>query len=316
MRAGRIFMTSQGNAAVSPVSLLSSLVSNQRLIFQLARREVSSRYKGSVLGMVWSLFTPVFMLAVYTFVFSAIFKSRWGGGGGNENRAQFALILFTGMIMLNFFNEVLNRAPALIIANVNYVKKVIFPLEILPVVATASALFNALVSLIVLLAAFFVFNSHLHWTVIFIFPVLLPLVILTLGLAFAVIAHVGADILVVDEALAIVETFFQRKCRQFLRGFQGRGGTASFVSYDAGAVAALCDSTVLLSRVRYYTCQKGKTEDICRIYLNELYQERAVSKDVAAIVRSLKSRLVHGVAGAQNLVINLSIESCEPEVGS
>jgi lipopolysaccharide transport system permease protein len=209
-------MTSQGVAAVSPASLLSSLRDNRRLIFQLARREVASRYKGSVLGMAWTLFTPIFMLAVYTFVFSEIFKSRWGGGAGsgNESRSQFALILFTGMIMLNLFNEVLNRAPGLVIANVNYVKKVIFPLEILPVVATLSALFNALVSLAVLLAAFVVFNLYVHWTVIFIFPVLLPLVILTLGLAWFLSAlgvflrDVGQTIIIVTTALMFLSPIF------------------------------------------------------------------------------------------------------------
>jgi len=209
-------MTSQGVAAVSPASLLSSLRDNRRLIFQLARREVTSRYKGSVLGMAWTLFTPIFMLAVYTFVFSEIFKSRWGGaaGGGNESRSLFALILFTGMIMLNLFNEVLNRAPGLVIANVNYVKKVIFPLEILPVVATLSALFNALVSLAVLLAAFIAFNLYVHWTVIFIFPVLLPLVILTLGLAWFLAAlgvflrDVGQTIIIVTMALMFLSPIF------------------------------------------------------------------------------------------------------------
>lgn len=105
-----------------------------------------------------------------------------------------------------------------------------------------------------------------------------------LRLAFAVIAHVDADILVVDEALAVGDVFFQQKCQRFLKGFQERGGTILFVSHDTGAVTALCDSAVLLSRVRDYTCQKGKTEDICRIYLNELYQERAASKDVATEV--------------------------------
>jgi lipopolysaccharide transport system permease protein len=206
-------MTPQGTAAVSPASLFSSLRLNRRLIFQLAQREVSSRYKGSMLGMAWSLFTPIFMLAVYTFVFSEVFKSRWGGAG-NESRSQFALILFVGMIMLNLFNEVLNRAPGLVIANVNYVKKVIFPLEILPVVATVTALFNALVSLAVLLAAFLAFNLYMHWTVIFIFPVMLPLVVLTLGLAWFLAAlgvflrDVGQTIVIVTMALMFLSPIF------------------------------------------------------------------------------------------------------------
>ncbi|HEY1684382.1 MAG TPA: ABC transporter permease [Tepidisphaeraceae bacterium] len=214
MGSGRIFITSHGIAPISPASLSSSIWRNRQLIAQLTRREVESRYKGSVLGVAWSFFTPVFMLAVYTFVFSEIFQSRWGGSGGNGSRTQFALILFVGMITLNLFNEVLNRAPGLVIANVNYVKKVIFPLEILPVVATASALFNALISLAVLLTAFAAFNFYVNWTAIFIFPILLPLVILTLGLAWFLAAlgvflrDVGQTIVIVTMTLMFLSPIF------------------------------------------------------------------------------------------------------------
>ena len=97
-------------------------------------------------------------------------------------------------------------------------------------------------------------------------------------LAFAVIAHVDADILVVDEALSVGDVFFQQKCQRFLKGFQAQGGTILFVSHDTGAVTALCNTAILLSRTQDYTSLQGKTEDICRIYLNELYQERAAPK--------------------------------------
>jgi lipopolysaccharide transport system permease protein len=202
-RTDRIFITSQGIASISPASLSSTIWHHRQLIGQLARREVLSRYKGSLLGILWSFFTPVFMLAIYTFVFSEIFKSRWGGAGGNGSRTQFALILFAGMIMLNFFNEVLNRAPGLVIVNVNYVKKVIFPLEILPIVATVTALFNALISLTVLLSAFLAFNLYLNWTAIFVFLILLPLVILTLGLAWF-LAALGVFLRDIGQTIAII----------------------------------------------------------------------------------------------------------------
>jgi len=77
----------------------------------MTRREVAGRYKGSALGLAWSFFNPVFMLVVYTFVFSEIFKSRWGGVGGDESKTQFAVILFVGMIVMGLFTEVLNRGP-------------------------------------------------------------------------------------------------------------------------------------------------------------------------------------------------------------
>lgn len=168
---------------ISLPAMAGSLLANWSLIAQMTRRDVIGRYKGSVLGLVWSFLNPVFMLTVYTFVFSVVFKARWGGA--DESRTQFAVVLFAGLIVHALFAEVINRAPTLILSNVNYVKKVVFPLEILPVAAMGSALFHALVSLAVLLFAFFIFNGNVPWTVVFIPAVLLPLVIGTLGLAWA-----------------------------------------------------------------------------------------------------------------------------------
>ena len=190
--------------SVSFNSLTQSLWSNRQLIFQMTRREVIGRYKGSVMGLLWSFLNPVFMLAVYTFVFSVVFKARWGVDG-NESKTQFAIILFVGMIVHSLFAEVLNRSPSLILTNANYVKKVIFPLEILPVISMGAALFHSLVSLVVLLIAFVIFNSHLHWTVIFTPLVLLPLVILTMGFAW-VLASLGVFIRDVSQTIGLVTT--------------------------------------------------------------------------------------------------------------
>ncbi len=162
------------------------------------------RYKGSVMGLAWSFFNPVFMLVVYTFVFSVIFKSRWGVGG-EESKTQFAVVLFVGMIVHGLFAEVLNRAPGLILSNVNYVKKVVFPLEILPVIAMGATLFHSLISLSVLLIAFVMFNGYLHWTAIFTPLVLLPLVILTLGLAW-MLASLGVFLRDVGQTIGIITT--------------------------------------------------------------------------------------------------------------
>lgn len=107
----------------SLVALFRSLWRNRQLIVQMTKREVVGRYKGSAMGLAWSFFNPVFMLVVYTFVFSVIFRSRWGGSGGDGSTTQFAVLLFVGMIVLSLFSDVLNRAPSLILCNVNYVKK-------------------------------------------------------------------------------------------------------------------------------------------------------------------------------------------------
>lgn len=192
--------------AAQPTSLAGlgkSLWHNRQLISQMTKREVIGRYKGSTMGLAWSFFNPVFMLVVYTFVFSEIFKSRWGGVGGDESKTQFAVLLFVGMIVFSLFSEVLNRAPVLILSNINYVKKVVFPLEILPVIAMGAALFHSLISIGVLLAAFMLFNGFLHWTAIFAPLVFLPLVFLALGLSW-MLASLGVFLRDVGQTIGIV----------------------------------------------------------------------------------------------------------------
>ena len=191
--------------AAQPTSLVAlgkSLWHNRQLIVQMTKREVVGRYKGSAMGLAWSFFNPVILLAVYTFVFSVIFKARWGTSG-DESRTQFAVVLFVGMIVHGLFAEVLNRAPSLILSNANYVKKVVFPIEILPVVTLGAALFHSLVSLGVLLAAFALFNGYVRWTAIFTPLVLLPLVILTTGLAW-MLASLGVFLRDVGQTVGII----------------------------------------------------------------------------------------------------------------
>ena len=123
------------------------------------------------------------MLAVYTFVFSVVFKARWGLGE-NESRTDFAIMLFAGMIVFGLFSEILNRSPLLVTANANYVKKVVFPLEILPWVAFGSSLFHSMISLIVLLLAQLVINFNIPWTIIFFPFVMLPLIFFSMGFSW------------------------------------------------------------------------------------------------------------------------------------
>ena len=194
--------------APQPTSLMAlgrNLWRNRQLIAQMTKREVVSRYKGSAIGLAWSFFNPVFMLVVYTFVFSEVFKSRWGGIGGDDSKTQFAVVLFVGMIILSLFSEVINRAPGLILSNVNYVKKVVFPIEILPVIAMGAALFHSLISLSVLLGALVLFNGYLHWTAVFVPLVMLPLVILTTGLSW-MLASLGVFLRDVGQTIGIVTT--------------------------------------------------------------------------------------------------------------
>jgi lipopolysaccharide transport system permease protein len=186
--------------AASPRALFASLWGNRELIMQLTRREVLTRYRGSILGLAWSFFNPLLMLVVYTFVFSVIFKARWGVG--EESTADFAIVLFVGLIIHGLFAECVNRAPGIILANVNYVKKVVFPLEILPWVAAGSALFHSAVSIAVLLAAQLVFQHALAWTVVFLPIVLLPLLFATMGLAWF-LSSIGVYVRDIGQAIGI-----------------------------------------------------------------------------------------------------------------
>lgn len=165
-------------------SMLGSAFRNRHLIHEMARRAVIGRYRGSVFGVAWSFFTPIFLLLVYTFVFAVVFKARWGGLGGEESKTQFAIILFVGLIVHGLFAEVLNRAPSLIVSNVNYVKKVVFPLEILPIVELMAAIFHCFVSLLVLMAATLLLGGSIYWTACLIPLILLPLILFTLGMAW------------------------------------------------------------------------------------------------------------------------------------
>jgi len=189
---------------VSIAALLRSLWRNRGLIAQMTKREVIGRYKGSIMGLGWSFLHPVFMLAVYTFVFSVVFKARWGGGE-EESRTQFALVLFVGMIVHGLFAEVLNRAPTLIYSNVNYVKKVVFPLEILPVVTMGAALFHSLIGVGIWLATFALLNGYVQWTAVFAPLVLMLLIIITLGLAW-MLASLGVFVRDVGQTIGIMTT--------------------------------------------------------------------------------------------------------------
>jgi lipopolysaccharide transport system permease protein len=147
---------------------------HKELWWRLTEREVLSRYRGSLLGMAWGFLNPLAMLAVYTFVFSQVFKARWGNLE-DSGPIGFAVNLFAGLIVFNFFAECANRAPGMVLANPNYVKKVIFPLEILAGVIVGGAFFNALTSLIVLAIFELVGFRHIPLTALWLPLVWLPL---------------------------------------------------------------------------------------------------------------------------------------------
>lgn len=136
-------------ALVDPARKLRHLYRHRELTMQLVWRDVAQRYRGSHLGFLWSLVTPLATLAIYTFVFSTVLRARWRPQGETSS-AEFALALFAGLIPFGVFSEVANRSAGIIVGTPNYVKKVIFPLDILPVVALGSALVHSLIGVAIL----------------------------------------------------------------------------------------------------------------------------------------------------------------------
>jgi lipopolysaccharide transport system permease protein len=159
---------------------LGGLVERRELLWQLARREVQARYRGSWLGVFWALLNPVLMLALYTYVFSVVFGSRWSANSP-PGSVDFALAVFAGLIPFNLFSENLNAAPGLVLGNASYVKRVVFPLEVLPLARLLASLVQAGLSLLVLVAAIWWFRDVIPWTIVFAPLVIVPLVLLTLG---------------------------------------------------------------------------------------------------------------------------------------
>lgn len=176
----RLTIVSNRNNVYSPFAPFNRAWQYRTLIIRLAKREIDARYRGSVLGIIWAFIVPLLMLGVYTFVFSMIFQVRWDVP--MEGKGAFALLLFSGLIIFNLFAECVTRAPGLMLENVSYIKKVVFPLEIMPWVSVQVALFNAAVSLGILLI-FYLFVHGLPPATMLLLPIVVfPLIMLILGL--------------------------------------------------------------------------------------------------------------------------------------
>ncbi len=167
----------------NPIKMVRNLWAHRELIHQFTKRQVLQQYKGSYLGVLWSFVTPMAMLAVYTFAFSVVLGARWEGDKTGSH-LEFALTLFAGLIVFNVFSVSISSAPGLIIGNRNYVKKVVFPLEILPVGRLGSALVDSLFSVLILLLGGIIILRQLPWTIIFLPLTYLPLIFLSLGVSW------------------------------------------------------------------------------------------------------------------------------------
>ncbi|MEB3195106.1 MAG: ABC transporter permease [Cyanobacteriota bacterium] len=187
-----------------PLLLLLRLWNHHELIACLTQREILLRYRGSLLGWGWTLLNPLMMLAIYTFVFSTIFKARWESTDhlGPEG---FALNIFAGMVVFNLFAECANKAPALITSNRNYVTKIRFPLETLGCSTLLSSLFHACTSLIILLIFRIAVMGSIPWKVLLLPVVWLPYLLLTLAGTW-LLAALGVYLKDLNQFMVIVTT--------------------------------------------------------------------------------------------------------------
>lgn len=169
------------------MALPRAVLRHRSLLWQVTRRNIEARYKGSILGLVWSFVHPLMMLCVYTFVFSVIFKARWGVDvAGGDGKGAFAVIMFCGLAMFNLFSEAVSSSSGTIVANQNFVKKVIFPLEILPLSQVLTTFILGLAWFILLFFGAWLILGNLSWTMFMLPVVMVPLILFTLGLSYFV----------------------------------------------------------------------------------------------------------------------------------
>ena len=190
--------------AAAPPSLdpVRTLLPHRRLVLRFTLNDALGRYKGSLLGIAWSFLNPLLMLAVFTLAFGTLFANATFAREGLPPRPP-VLSIFCGMVVFAVFGEVLSRAPSAVLAHPNYVKKVVFPLEILPVSLVGSALLHAFIGLTILAAGTLALGNALSWTALLLPLVLLPLVLLALGVGWF-LASLGVYVRDVAHTIGVV----------------------------------------------------------------------------------------------------------------
>ena len=169
----------QAQRVVSLTGPFSAWLRHRSLTVEMTRRDVLGRYRGASFGLLWSLISPFMMLVVYTLAFGYILKARWPGTTGNT--ADFSMLLFMGLIVHGFFAECLVRAPTLISGNHNLVKKIVFPLDILPWTLVLSAFFHAVMNMAVFAVLNLALRGELHAGLLLWPLVMVPMLFLALG---------------------------------------------------------------------------------------------------------------------------------------
>lgn len=180
--------------------IIKALLRHRSIIKSYVKRDFTGRYKGSVFGSLWTVINPLVILGIYTFVFSGILKVRFGNEGGLLN---FAIYTFCGMLAWTAFSDSVARSATIISENANLVKKVVFPLETLPVHIALSGLLTQIIGSLILVVIVLITKFHLHWTLLFL-PLLMALqLLLTIGLSWF-ISSIGVFIKDVSHIIGLV----------------------------------------------------------------------------------------------------------------
>jgi lipopolysaccharide transport system permease protein len=184
---------------------LISIYKNIDLLKSIVIRDIETRYRGTILGFLWAILYPLMMLSVYAFVFGSVFNTRWGG---EREMKDFVIMLYCGLIVHAVFSETLMRSPTSILSNPSYVKKIVFPLELLPISQLASSIFNLIISLILLCVIIVFKNYEVPATALLAPIVLVPLMILTAGLALT-LAALGVFFRDIGQIIGVVLSVLQ-----------------------------------------------------------------------------------------------------------
>jgi lipopolysaccharide transport system permease protein len=220
------------------------LWSQRELIAQLTRRNIEGRYRGSALGALWAVLTPLVMLAIYTFVFTVIFDSTWPGlaDGGVLGTAA---AIFCGILVFNLFSETLSAAPAVIVQNASYVKRTVFPTEILPLALLLTSAWHSMIGAGVLIVALLLIQGTLHWTVVFVPLLYLPLLALTQGLAWF-LASLGVFLRDVGNVVALLlqAAFFLTPVIYSEQWMIDQVGALAYLNPLTGVVQQLRDAAI------------------------------------------------------------------------
>ena len=191
---------------LGPIEIVRRFAEHKNLIAQFTRREVYLKYKGSYLGVIWAFVQPLMLLSVYTYVFSYIFEMKWGVAA-EGGRLEFAMALFVGILTFNLLGDVANAAPTLMMAHANYVKRVIFPLEILPLAKLLGVLVHSVAGILIVVVVNLVTEHTLPWTLLLLPVVWIPMSLFALGCGY-LLAAFGVFIRDLGTTIGVVINMF------------------------------------------------------------------------------------------------------------